>query len=80
MHCLTQRAVNELVLLNERLPLEGLRHDPRLIMIFGARQIDELDIGVGQSRKQQPSNAFWSHPSLARRYLTHTGRLVNAGG
>lgn len=67
MHCFTQRAINELVLLNQRFPLEGLRHDPRLIMIFGARQIDELDIGVGESRKQQPSNAVWSHPNLAGR-------------
>jgi hypothetical protein len=49
-------------------------------MIFGTRQIDELDIGVGQSRKQQPSNAVWSHPHLAGPYLTHTGRLVNVGG
>lgn len=80
MYGFTQRAIHELVLLNQRFPLEGLRHDPSLIVIFGARQIDELDVGVGQSRKQQPSNAFWSHPSLARKLVTQAGWLVNARG
>ncbi len=80
MHCVTERAIHELMLLNQRFPLEGLRHNPSLEMIFGARQVDELDIGIGQGRKQQPSNAFRSHTSLARGYLTHGGRPVNAFG
>src|SRR6185369_2239182 len=64
--CVAQGAVDELVLLDQRLTLEGSRYYPRLIMIFGARQIDELDFCVGQGRQQQTSNAFRSHPSLAR--------------
>jgi hypothetical protein len=47
VHRVTKGAVHELVLLNQRFPLEGLRHDPRLIVILGARQIDELEIGIG---------------------------------
>ena len=47
MHRVTQGAVHELVLLNQRFPLEGLRHDPRLIVILRARQVDELEVGVG---------------------------------
>jgi hypothetical protein len=79
VHGVSEGAVHDLVLLNQRFPLEGLRHDPRFIVIFGTRQVDELDPGVGQGRKQQPSNAFRSHenPSLARGYLTYGGRPVN---
>lgn len=47
VHRVTKSAIDELVLLNQRFPLEGLRHDPRLIVILGTRQIDELEIGVG---------------------------------
>jgi hypothetical protein len=58
VHGVPEGAVHDLVLLNQRLPLEGSRHDPRFIVIFGARQVDELDLGVGQGRKQQPSGAM----------------------
>jgi len=47
MYRVTKSAVHQLVLLNQRFPLEGLRNNPRLIVILGARQIDELDIRVG---------------------------------
>jgi hypothetical protein len=80
VHRVAERAVHELVLLDERLPLEGLRHYPRLIMIFGTSEVDDLDIGVGQGNKQQPSNAFGSHLSLASGYLTQGLRPVNVGG
>jgi len=49
-----ERAVDELMLFDQRLSLEGSRTDGKVEMVHGSRAIEDADLGIGELGADQP--------------------------
>jgi hypothetical protein len=75
-HRVAERAVDELMLLDERSPGERRGNDTSLVVILRAGEIDEVDVGLWKCREQKRSDLLGlDHFPIS---LAHEKASVNA--